>query len=121
MDQRVVWGFLSFIAFAATALAAPPENADPTLAPWFQSLKVPGTHESCCSIADCRITDYKQSKDGYEVLIDARFDLFPEQKPGWMAVPPERVLEQTDNPTGRAVVCYVPSRGILCFVRPAET
>jgi hypothetical protein len=33
--------------------SAPPEGADPRLAPWFQSLESP-SGKSCCSIADCR-------------------------------------------------------------------
>jgi len=93
------------------AVAAPPDNADPTLAPWFQSLRQPGTGISCCSMADCRATEYRTSAFGYEALIEDK----------WLAVPPDRVLQHTDNPTGRAIVCYMPGRGILCFVRPAET
>lgn len=93
------------------AIAAPPDNADATLAPWFQSLRQPGTGISCCSMADCRATEYRTSTVGYEALIENK----------WLAVPADRVLQHTDNPTGRAIVCYMPGRGILCFVRPAET
>jgi len=93
------------------ALAAPPENADPALSQWFRSLRQPGTGISCCSMADCRTTDYRVVGEGYEALIDGT----------WRPVPPERVLDHTDNPTGRAVVCYLPSKGVLCFVRPSET
>ena len=103
--------FALFAFVAASAVhAAPPENADPALAPWFQSLQAPnGT--SCCSNADCRVTDYRTSAAGYEALIDNR----------WIAVPRDRVLDHVSNPTGRAVVCYLPAMGILCFVRPSET
>ena len=39
---------LLILLFLATgARAAPPENADPALSPWFQSLAVPGTGVSC--------------------------------------------------------------------------
>ena len=93
------------------ARAAPPENVDPSLAPWFQSLRQPGTGILCCSLADCRVTSYRTTPSGYEALVDNR----------WLAVPPGRVLEHTANPTGRAIVCYLPGQGILCFVRPAET
>lgn len=99
------------LLLAATAYAKPPEGADPALAPWYQSLRTPDGNMGCCSIADCRPTDYRQTRDGYEVLIDDR----------WLAVPPEKILERISNPTGRAVVCYTPALGILCFVRPAET
>jgi hypothetical protein len=95
---------------AGPSLAAPPQNADPALAPWFQSLKAPnGT--GCCSVADCRRAESRLSTAGYEVMIGDR----------WHAVPWERVLRRTDNPTGQAIVCYVPDTElILCFVRPPE-
>jgi len=101
----------ALLAGIGTADAAPPDDADPALAPWFQSLRQPGTGVSCCSIADCRLTEYRSNAEGYEALIAGR----------WLAVPAERVLQNVDNPTGRAVVCYLPGRGILCFVWPAET
>ena len=111
--------FIVAVASAAVALvlgtiparAAPPDNVDPSLAPWFQSLRQPGTGILCCSLSDCRATAYRTTRDGYEALIDNK----------WLAVPPGRVLEHTANPTGRAIVCYLPGQGILCFVRPAET
>ena len=92
------------------ASAQPPDNADPSLAPWFQGLRQPGTGISCCSIADCRATEYRTNAEGYEALIDG----------AWLPVPPDKVLHRVDNPIGRAVVCYMPGRGILCFVTPDE-
>jgi hypothetical protein len=94
---------IALVLLAAGARAAPPENADPALAPWFQSLAVPGTGISCCSIADCRPTDYRTVGDHYEALIE------------------NKVLQRTDNPVGRAVVCWTPERGVMCFVRGTET
>lgn len=105
-----VTGVMLVALWAVVALSAPPPDADPALAPWFQSLRAPNG-SSCCSIADCRATDYRTSGTGYEALIDGR----------WMLVPPERVLDHIMNPTGRAVVCYAPALGIMCFVRPDET
>ncbi len=96
---------------AAPAPAAPPENADPALAPWFQSLRQPETGISCCDVADCRPTEYRTVGDAYEVWVDDR----------WMTVPPRRILQRADNPIGRAVVCWTPQRGIMCFVRGTET
>jgi hypothetical protein len=96
---------------ASTARSRPPANPDPSLAPWFQSLQQPDTGASCCSIADCRPTDFRMSGEDYEALIDGR----------WMLVPKEKVLQRTDNPIGRAVVCWTPEAGIMCFVRGAET
>jgi hypothetical protein len=96
---------------AKVALGAAPDGADPALAPWYQSLRQPGTGVSCCSIADCRTTDYRPRGDGYEAMIDGN----------WVDVPPDKVLQHMPNPTGRAVVCWTPQRGVLCFVCPAET
>ena len=90
--------------------AAPPENADPALAPWFQGLRQPGSRMSCCSIADCRQTDSRVAGDHYEAFVQGQ----------WRAIPPDKVLPRADNPTGRAVVCWSPAFGIMCFVRGPE-
>lgn len=102
-------GFLLGV-YGALAWAAPPEGADPTFAPWYRSLQSPDGGGSCCSLADCRPRPYKTVGDHYEVDIDDQ----------WMPVPPEKILQHVSNPTGRAVVCYTPSLGILCFVRPSD-
>jgi len=96
---------------AVPTVSAPPENADPTLAPWFNSLRQPGTGVSCCSISDCRPVDYRVSGAGYEVWIEN----------GWRQVPADKILQGRDNPIGRAVVCWTPALGIMCFVRGTET
>jgi hypothetical protein len=101
----------SWLLAGAISVARPPDNADPLLAPWFQSLQQPGTGMSCCSIADCRPTDYRTSGNHFEAWVDYR----------WIPIPPERVLQRTDNPVGRAIVCWRPSIGVMCFVRAAET
>ena len=95
---------------AVSAAAAPPQNADPALAAWFRSLLQPGTSVSCCALADCRPTDYRITADHYEALVGG----------AWVAIPPDKILDRTDNPTGRAVVCWTPQRGIMCFVRATE-
>ncbi len=95
---------------AFPAPAAPPPNADPALAPWFQSLRQPETGMSCCDIADCRPTEYRTVGDDYEVWVDNKC----------VTVPPRRILQRADNPVGRAVVCWTPQRGIMCFVRGTE-
>jgi hypothetical protein len=96
---------------AASAAAAPPQNADPALAPWFRSLLQPGTAMSCCALADCRPAEYRIKTDHYEVLLGGH----------WLAVPPDKILQRTDNPTGHAIVCWTPQRGIMCFVRATES
>jgi hypothetical protein len=99
------------LAYATVAKADPPPNADPALAPWYQSLRQPDTGVSCCSIADCRATDYRTDGDHYEVLIGNK----------WTIVPKDKVLQHIENPIGRAVVCWTPALGIMCFVRATET
>jgi hypothetical protein len=93
------------------AFARPPPNADMSLAPWFQGLRQPGTGMSCCSIADCRQTEFRIAGSHYEALIEGQ----------WRPVPPATILPRTDNPTGHAVVCYTPSLGIMCFIKGPET
>lgn len=107
--KRVV--FLAALLGPAAASAQPPPDADPALAPWFRSLLQPGTTVSCCSIADCRATEYRIAADHYEALIGGQ----------WLAVPPDKILDRTDNPTGHAIVCWTPQRGIMCFVRATES
>jgi len=97
--------------FGPLAFAAPPDNADSALSRWFESLRQPGTGMPCCSIADCRVTDSRSLSNSYQALIENR----------WRDIPSDRVLDYMPNPTGRAVVCYSPLNGILCFVRPPDT
>lgn len=105
------WIVATLIALACMvdvpAWPAPPENADPSLAPWYQGLQQPDTGVSCCSIADCRPVEDRVGPNGYEVLLEDE----------WRPVPPEKILQGKFNPTGRAVVCSSPALGILCFVR----
>ncbi len=116
--SRVVrqWWRIAVIGSMATALAmplhaAPPPDADPAMAPWYHSLRQPGSGISCCSMADCRPVDYRTVNDHYEAFIEGE----------WRPVPPEKVLTRADNPTGRAVVCWTKMSGIMCFVRGPET
>jgi hypothetical protein len=97
---------------AATARAAPPQDSDPTLNGWIESLKQPGTGVSCCSVADCGPVDYRLASEGYEALLDAR----------WVRVPDGRILRGISNPMARGVLCRSPISGtILCFVPANET
>ncbi len=103
------------------AAARPPENADPALAPWFEGLRDPVDGGGCCSQADCRAVEYRIAGDHYEVLIGKQFG--DDIEPHWEAVDPAHILQRTDNPTGRAIACWVPylQPHVLCFVRPAES
>ena len=100
----------AFMLLAGSAFARPPKDADMSLAPWFQSLRQPGTGMSCCSIADCRPADFRIEGGRYQVMVDG----------SWQDVPADTILERMDNPTGRAVVCYTPYRGIMCFIKGPE-
>lgn len=109
MIRTIVAGAaLSLIA--GSALAHPPPGADMSLAPWFRSLHQPGTGMSCCSIADCRPTDFRIHDGHYQAKISG----------DWRDVPASTVLKRADNPTGRAVVCYTPYLGIMCFIKGPE-
>jgi len=109
--RSIICMAIGYMTSLAGACAAPPENGDLSLAPWFNSLSAPdGT--ACCAIADCRRTVSRITADGYEALIDNT----------WVTVPWDRVLPKIDNPTGQAVVCTAPrTKIILCFVRSPET
>ena len=107
------------IALSITPVhARPPDNADPSLAPWFKSLKQPGTGAECCSISDCRAAEVRRDSQGYEVKVDPKWHV---SSTFWLRVPAERILDERNNPTGGAVLCYTPEAGILCFVPPPES
>jgi hypothetical protein len=100
----VLW----LLGLPAPANAEPPPDADPALKPWFEELRQPGTGAPCCSIADCREAIYRIRDGHYEVEILGL----------WMPVPDNRVIDGEANPTGHAVVCWLPTEGVMCFVRP---
>jgi len=90
---------LAFVVALAPlqALAAPPANADQSLAPWFGSLQT-ANGTSCCGAADCRSPkEYpiKITSKGYEVYVLGK----------WLAVPKEAISDRLDNPTGDYVIC----------------
>ncbi len=93
------------------ASGAPPEDADPALAPWFNDLRQPWTNALCCSMADCRATESRVRGNHYEAFVGGE----------WRVVPDDKVLQRSDNPTGHAVVCWTPGAGVLCFVRAPES
>jgi hypothetical protein len=53
--RRLILAALPLLLVQA-ASAAPPADADPKLAPWFNDLRQPWTNALCCSMADCRPT-----------------------------------------------------------------
>lgn len=113
-------GVIVFLA-TATATAAPPPNADPSLASWFRSLTNPVAGLSCCAESDghiLRASDWRVNGDRYEIRVGD----------SWWLVPPESVLNHVPNPTGGAVAFWEAHRHdtneapkIYCFVRPVES
>ena len=83
------------LVIAAPAIAAPPPGADMSLAPWFHSLRVPGTGSLCCDVSDCRHYPVRADGSRYQVLFENR----------WLVVPSEAVSDRSDNPTGDYVTC----------------
>lgn len=112
----LVSGLLGF-ALGAGARGAPPDNPDPALRNWYESLREPRNGYPCCSIADCRTTRARRGPRGWEVLVDQRFRASTEF---WIPVPPEKTLT-IENPTGQAVACYLPEAGLICFVPAPES
>ena len=89
---------------------------------WFRSLVEPGSEDFmnrptlCCSPEkDCRTIDYETDAAGlYWIKAEGER----------IQVPPDKILQRTDNPTGRAVAClrYLNGHPIVrCFVRPPES
>ena len=110
MERAIIVG-LGWALVSGVATANPPPDADMSLAPWFQGLHQPGTGMLCCSIADCHPTDFRTNGSHYEALIEGR----------WLAIPPDKILDRTDNPTGRAVVCYMRQRLASCALSGGRT
>ena len=135
--RRVILAALALTAAAVLAErcahAGPPRpderGYDPSLAPWFQSLKQPDNNVTCCTEADCRYVEYRINADGhYEIqpraIYDDRFKGHSEAESIWTVVPDNKVLHDKSNPAGHAVACYatkddgagVTINTIYCFV-----
>lgn len=96
------------------AMAEPPPGSIGPHGAWFKSLRNPD-NVSCCDENDCRRVAARSSPDGrWEVLVTE--ELFGRHAPNnWVPVPPDRVIERYDNPTGSAVACWSPGYGFFCF------
>jgi hypothetical protein len=94
-------------SLAVVLLAAAPLHSDTSLSRWYESLMRNGGGGSCCSVADCRVVDYRTGPHGYEAFVEGK----------WTAVPDAIVLRRHDNPTGGAVLCIDHLfQTMLCFV-----
>jgi len=71
---------------------------------WFKSLR--GPLGFCCDMADGHPADWDYKNGHYIVRI----------RDEWRDVPPETVITDKGNPTGRAVVWLTMAGDIKCFV-----
>jgi hypothetical protein len=107
-----------WLGLCRLAYGAAPEGADPALAPWYRSLRNPTRHFQCCDLSDCRPTDWRWAAGEVQAWVGDQFGM----RPGlWVEVPAESIIRQRDNLEGRAVLCWKPSFGVLCFVPGPET
>lgn len=122
MSAVAAWGFVlaGCTACCLAASAAPSEGADPALAPWFQSLQVPATGESCCSVADCRQVQYRVRNNHFQAYIGGSFPRWTRAPYAWVEIPDSHVLHRRDNPTGEGVACWHDGQ-VLCFVPGSGT
>ena len=104
----------------APALAAPPPDADPRLAPWFQGLTHPGTNKPCCSLADCRPVQYRVIDGHFQAFIGDEFPRWSNPPHSWVDVPDSHVLHRPDNPTGEGVACWFQGE-VVCFIEGPGT
>ncbi len=118
MQARTVYGIIvaGVIGnFATPVPAEPPEDADPSLAPWFRSLRHPQTNQSCCDMADCRMVQYRTAGDHFQAYIGNEFPRWSNAPHAWVDVPNANVLHRRDNPTGEGIACWFQGQ-VLCFI-----
>jgi len=106
---RLAAALLAVVSISAPARAHSPMGVDPSLAPLFQALQQPDGGGSCCNDRDCELVQARVTPKGWEAFVDK----------GWLSVPPERLLQRHDNPTGSAVLCHI-EKNVLCFIPPVE-
>ena len=95
--------------------AAPPAGADPELGPWFRSLHLPNSDQSCCDRSDCRMVKYRIVDGHFQAFIGSEFSRWQNPPYDWVDVPEDSILHRHDNPTGEGVACWAGMR-IICFV-----
>ncbi|MSO99671.1 MAG: hypothetical protein EXR07_01280 [Acetobacteraceae bacterium] len=106
--------------YCATVAAAPPERADPALAPWFKSLRQPQTNEPCCDMSDCRTVRYRIAGDHFQAFIGSQFPRWQNAPHAWVDVPNANVLRRRDNPVGEGIACWFRGQ-VICFVEGDST
>lgn len=120
-------GWVAAIGIAAVILFAVAARAhDP-----YAGLYVPGTSESdikngsgrsCCGggpDGDCFETDARRVNDRLQALVPGDRNRGFDGKsglPAWIDVPDDRVLPAELNPYAGPSLCFIPSRGVICFL-----
>jgi hypothetical protein len=89
-------------------------DVDPHVRAWFKSVKSPNGIP-CCDISDGHGTDEDLRADGSTWIPN------PVKDGEWIEVPKDKIVYEAGNPTGRAVVWWIPwaeGGGIMirCFV-----
>jgi hypothetical protein len=128
-EPRRCAGPMKILAITATLLvwctSVGAHQPGDEFADWYHSLRIPGldpvkllnpTESWCCSPdRDCKTVDYQTDAAGsYWIVADGER----------VQIPPDKILQRTDNPTGRAVACWNYYNGhphVRCFVRPPES
>jgi len=96
---------------------APALSACAALLIWSTGLRAHEERFCCSPDRDCTTTDYETDAQGnYWVVVGKYHER--------VQVPPDKILQRTDNPTGRAVACWHFINGhpvVRCFVRSPES
>lgn len=106
MFKTWFWSAAAIFVVIGASVARPPPDPDARSHAWFESLIDPDTMIPCCGEADCWIVDARVAVDHHEALV----------RGVWLAVPDDKIVHRSDNPTGQAVLCWSPNFGIMCFV-----
>lgn len=120
--MRLVVITLGLLLIASVAFGRPPDggDSDGPMADWYRNLERPDLGGSCCSASDCRPVDSRMVGDHYEAFVD-RKSFGVDAPDDWLAIPNGKVLRNRENPTGRAVLCWLKSTGPMCFVKYWES
>lgn len=99
-------------AWVLPSRAEPPEGADASLAPFYRSLKVPGSEASCCDVADCRPVVVRWHGGKLWAFIGGQFHDPPNT---WVEVPEAVMIRGVANQQGEPVLCFYMGR-VRCFL-----
>jgi len=101
---------IAVTALANTAVAAPPEGADPDspTGQWFRSL-VRDDGMSCCAVSDCRPAKPDELRSTGPSGLEMRVESV------WKEVPEYMIVRRGDNPIGRSIICRSASE-VYCVI-----